>query len=238
MDYRRRGVCHVKSRFGVARCCCQGFCEDCCNGNIPSEWDVEAEFTDANCTSCDDYIAGTYTLGRVPDQCFWRYDDWKDTNGWFEECNSSYTPYGDIFIRRAISITIRCINETQYRIQALAWVEATFESGQITDKDGIVWDVRNGRHLGRFYYRKDIAFNQFVCNEVASYNLPIWHAVISTAGEGRIPPNPYNGIIVFEQWSGSPPALPIGTVLGQQPGFWYISPICEPPANLILAAVP
>jgi hypothetical protein len=234
----RRGVRDVKNRFSVSRCCCQGFCEDCCNGNIPAEWDIEADFTDSVCTTCDEYIAGTYTLARVPDQCFWRYDDWKDVNGWSQECDSSYTPYGDQLVRRAVSMTVLCISETHYRIQALFWVEAKFQSGQITDKDGVVWDVRNGTHLGRFYYRKDVPFTAFKCDEIAEYSLPIWHAIISTAGEGRVPPNPYNGIIVTESWSATPPTLPIGTVLGKQPGFWYIAPVCEPPANLILTAIP
>lgn len=194
--------------------------------------------TDGECTTCDEIIAGTYTLTRDADQCSWRYDDWKDVNGWYDECDSSYTPYGDQFVRRYIFLGVRCVSETTYRVSALLWLEANFTLGTMEQFNGTIWEVKNGRHLGRFYYVLDVPFDEFTCNEVASFELPITIANITTGGQARIPPNPFTGQVAMDVWGAAPPQLPIGRVLGNQFNQFYLRPICEPPANLILTAVP
>lgn len=228
----------MKNRLGVGRCCCQGFCEDCCNGNIPAEWDVEINVTDGECTTCDETIAGTYNLYRDADQCSWRYDDFFDVNQWSAECDSEYTPYGDQFVRRYIFLGIRCVSETTYRISALLWLEAKFLLGTIQNVDGTIWEIKNGRHLGRFYYVLDVPFNDFTCDETVNFEVPITIANITTGGQARIPPNPFTGQVAMDVWAASPPTLPIGRVLGNQFNQFYLKPICEPPASIFITAVP
>lgn len=228
---------NVKNRLGVNRCCCQGFCEDCCNGNIPAEWNIDIDVSDGECTTCDEIIDGTYALARVGDQCFWRYDDWIDVNGWYEECDSAYTPYGDKFTRRALSMTVRCINETTYRVSVLLWIQANFDLGTAYGQNGTVYEIRNGQHLGRYYYILDVPFTDFKCDEVTDFEIPLSIAYISTFGQARIPPNPFTGMVVGDIGGGTPPTLPMGTVAGFN-GVLFLKPVCEPPASIILTAVP
>ena len=99
-----------RDRHGLGRCCCS--CEDCCNGSYPTEYDVEFTFTDGQCTECEQYST-TFTLAKLA-TCNWRYD-----SGWGLS-DSCAPPYGEPIKRVYISLSIRCINDTQYGIN-LDW---------------------------------------------------------------------------------------------------------------------
>lgn len=99
-----------RDRMGLARCCC--VCTDCCNGDYPTEYDVDFTFVNNDCTNCADY-SGTYTLSKLA-TCNWTYDSGLTLS---DACDP---PYGEQIKRLAILLQIRCVNATQYGI-TLYW---------------------------------------------------------------------------------------------------------------------
>lgn len=74
VDHRRVGVCVVKEKFGVARCCCATECTDgCASGTTPSQYKVVISSSGSGCCAS---LAGTYILDKYEagNSCFWRYD--------------------------------------------------------------------------------------------------------------------------------------------------------------------
>ena len=230
----------MKTRFGVARCCCGGFCEDCCNGNIPSEWDVEIEFTDSACDVCDEFQSGTFTLARNFELCEWFYDDTPLSPPYsVETCAPAYVAYSDDVINgRRIELRVQCVSETQYRISVLFYTGRTYQySTEKTKSFGVDKVVAsfNGVYNDIIEFSKLVDYTDFTCDETTDYELPFASITLQRRFfiQSDVPLQP----MLLQEFQFRKTTLPIGEFYGLSAG-WYMRPICEPPANVLITGVP
>ena len=237
----------MRDRFGVARCCCESFCEDCCNGNAPSEWDVDVTLSDSACSTCNELIDGTFTLARLSNQiCRWQYLD--SAPSWREECVTGYATYGDYITQRLVQLEVRCIDAEFYRLFGVVQLLRTYTTSTeklkstITGLDVTV-DSRNGYYSDMFFYEAFIKYTDFTCNTATAYELPYEYSNYtrgfqfdSALGLGSISGASPNGSRWFNSGLHNG-ALPVGEKYDSTYNLYW-KPICEPPANLILTAVP
>jgi hypothetical protein len=230
----------MKDRFGVARCCCVSFCEDCCNGNAPTEWDVTFDATDSECEICNELIAGTFTLSRTSiGICRWAFE--RVEPSWQEACLPDYSPYAfDRIYQQTVTIEIRCINETTYRLTAAVGLARSYGSGweRVDDLYGQPRYVQTagGYFSDYFVYEREVPFDEFVCNAQEDYQLAFSRSshqrVFLAFFQNQFPSQQYYNEIF--DYNGT---TPIGQRLTSS-GLFYWQPICEPPADLILTAIP
>ena len=246
----------MKNRFGVARCCCESFCEDCCNGNAPTEWDVEAQYTDDKCTTCNEDASGVFTLARAGGICRWRFIREK-SSGWNPECVPNYATYGNEFRKQEIALDVRCINETQYRVRAFTTLTAYYATGVEYNTQlgaaptnwpaGYAVSTRNFFRTVDASYETVIDYTEFTCNEQVAFELPFSQAMLSWSLEFLYPYPIFGEQWVFSSGNSTYNALPVGPYLnwglrayttGAPQAYIDINAPCQPPANLILTAVP
>lgn len=228
----------VKSRFSVARCCCTNFCEDCCNGNAPTEWDIEVDLSDGTCTTCDELVGGIYTLARLSNQiCKWRFS--QQGPEWQEECSTGYAAYGNYITSRYLSLQIRCVTETQYYILAELSLTSVYNTStekirdQTTNQDVVV-DSTNGSYYDYFKYDGVVDFDDFNCNEQSDFELQYQYARTIRNFRYQLQSGATAFVNILGDHTGS---LPIGeqyAIFGR--AYWR--PICEPPAVLKLTSIP
>jgi hypothetical protein len=242
-----RGVPAVKNRFGVARCCCESFCEDCCNGNAPTEWDVDLALTDGDCDTCDEYLGGVFTLARTgPVICDWSFQ--RNEPLWTQDCETDYLRYGYIATNQAMNLEVRCVNESQYQLLFNLRLQARYTTGTEYDDTGA------GRQTRFFYsdflavYRKLVDFEDFICDEQVDYEIPLERAFMSAnfwwLYQFTV------GSITFNTWVNSLQSriftsAPIGqqTFVVTYPAAgvtwnWVTKPICDIPATIKITAIP
>jgi len=232
----------VKDRFGVARCCCENFCEDCCNGNAPSEWDVEILLADSACQTCDEEAGGVFTLSRISDIiCRWSFE--RKEPSWQPECVIGYAAYGDYIYDQSVTLEVRCVTETQYRITATINLNRQYASSQEKRKNPFTqqdyWvDTYRGIYGDQHVYEGFVNFNDFICDEQIDYvlnherssYLRQWFYNPTSPPFG---PDPFTAFNIFNL-TDTPPhgeryeALPNA----------YWRPICEPPATIKITGVP
>ena len=247
----------MRDRFGVARCCCESFCEDCCNGNAPTEWDVEAQYTDDHCTTCNEDASGVFTLARAGGICRWRFLREK-ASGWNPECVPNYATYGNEFRKQEITLDVRCINETQYRIRAFTVLTAYYATGVEYNTQlgapptnwsaGYPVPTRNFFRTIDAVYETIIDYDEFLCNEQVDFELPFSNAYLGWSLEFLYPFPIFGNAWVFSSGQSSHTALPIPNYVnwglraftggGGPQAYIDIKAPCQPPANLILTAVP
>ena len=230
----------MKTRLSVARCCCVNFCEDCCNGNIPTEWEVDVQFGDSDCTICDDFMSGVYTLNQNFSLCEWVFDESLDSllsRG--ESCSPGYDPmYGyDAIRRRRLELSVKCLDETQYTVRALVSTERWYSSGtEYLRQFGV--PVATTTRLGLFgdivEYKTTIDYDEFTCDETVDFELPF--SSIDMVRQWRYSAPPF-GFDTQVEFIIRKTTLPIGQVLSSATD-WYTRPICEPPATIKITGVP
>jgi hypothetical protein len=245
----------MRDRFGVARCCCESFCEDCCNGNAPTEWDVEIQNTDDYCTTCNEDAAGVFTLARTGGICVWRFLREKES-GWNPECVADYATYGNEFRRQSIVVDVRCINETQYRVRAVTILIANYDTGieyntvfgnpPTNWPPGYAVSTRNFTRRVDAIYETVVDFDDFTCNEQSAFEVPLSVAVMGW-NLNFLYPYPFIGNQwAFSTGSATYTTLPIGPYSW---GLWPygsggpaatidIYPPCQIPDKLLLTAIP
>ena len=236
----------MNDRFSVARCCC-GFCEDCCNGNAPSEFDVDIEYGDKFCSSCNEDLSGTFTLPRVSGEiCRWQFT--RQAPSWSTPCVPNYSSYDQDVTFQLLRLDIRCINASDYRITAFTQLAAKYTTGEEI-LSGTPRQSRNMTRSLNAVYSAVVPFNQFTCDEVVDYELTFAYAAMFATFEVLIFPYEWSS---FSFWylarppitaSQFIPTLPIGSRTYNLPtGFdtytWTDYPICEPPATIKITGVP
>ena len=234
----------MKTRFSISRCCCA--CQDCCNGNAPTELDVTIEFDNAMCETCESALAGTFTLQRVEGQlCRWQLIRRKTADGWYEVCNDDYAGYNDEITFLAVIVDIRCEGMSQYRVTATVNLAREYATGSELASDGVTrYDTRNARHANSSYYAKNVNVSEWECNSGSTVTLD-W---IYTQLQGTLElyrPSPFNS---WARISGQkliigsplPPIPPQAIVFSSLEGVatLLISPICQPPTSLDVTGVP
>ena len=228
----------MKNRFCVSRCCCVSYCEDCCNGNAPTEWDITFNAVDSECEICNEVISGTFTLARTSiGICRWAYE--RGQPAWIENCLPEYSPYAfDRISRQTFSLEVRCISETTYRITAAVGLARSYAAGweRTVDYYGQPRYVQTaGGGFGDYLiYERDVPFDEFVCNAQDEYELAFSRSSHQREFIAYFPNEFPSQVYYFDTFDYSG-GLPIGQRLR---GQFYWQPICEPPANLILTAVP
>jgi len=238
----------VKDRFSVGRCCCG--CEDCCNGNAPSEFDIDFGYTDNHCTTCDEQVGGVITAARVSEEiCSWRFYR-RIEDGWSTECRPDYSTYGDIFTLQDVRLSIRCSQTSEaYNVTLYSNLFANYDTGIEYDSNGVAWQTRNMRRSLQAYYGWPTGpippFEDFICDEVEDVELEFKYAIMSAQFEYYWP--------IVGQWRTrierstiiSTAALPIvsrtypgGPFFFAHPFTWTDYPLCEPPAAVYIPGVP
>ena len=245
----------MKNRFGVARCCCENFCEDCCNGNAPTEWDVDLALTSGECDTCEEYIGGTFTLARVgPVICKWEFSRSSPIyfGDWSQNCEEDYLRYGYVAERQRMDLEVRCVSATEYRIRFTQMLETRYNTGQEYDEYGNAFQTRF--FTGSLYleYATTVNFNDFICDEQTDYEVPFVRAFMTAnfqwLRETQILPPP---LPPFREWIPTMETrefttLPIGEqtfaidpgIFGGASWNWVTNPICEPPASILITAIP
>ena len=246
----------MKNRFGVARCCCTNFCEDCCNGNAPTEWDVDLQYVDDWCTACNEDASGIFTLARSGGICRWRFIREKAT-GWNPDCVADYATYGNEFTRQEITLDVRCISETQYRVRATTTLRSFYTSGIEYNTQlgapptnwgaGEPITVRNFTRTVDASYETTIDFTEFICNEQVDFELPFASAVLSWSLEFSYPYPIFGQQWVFSSGNAAFATLPVGPNLNwglrayndvSPQAYIDIDAPCQPPASLLITAIP
>lgn len=229
----------MKTRFGVARCCCTGFCEDCCNGNIPAEWDVEIEFTDAVCDVCDEFQSGTFSLARNFATCEWIFDDTPIfPPAVVSICSPGYAYSQDNITGRRVELRVLCVSETQYRVTVLFYTGRFYGQNQEkTISYGV--DTFLKSYLGEYFdvaeYSTLVDFTDFTCDEVEEFELPFVSLTMQRKFfvESTVPFQPW----ILQEFQFRKTTLPIGEFYYVMGGY-YMRAICEPPATIKITAVP
>ena len=246
----------MKDRFGVARCCCTSFCEDCCNGNAPTEWDMDIQFEDQHCSSCDDDLSGVFTLSRVSNQiCRWEFQRISPT--WSTPCDTTYSGYDSTVTYQFARLDVRCINETTYRITAFLQLQARYTSGTEVI-GGVTMETRNMWRRLNATYVTDVAFDDFKCDEVVDFEVDLYSAFMYADFQYLFFPFPgstysyWETAMMFVQGSSingtySPlllsdrPTTPKTYSLLNNMGTlnsWTDRPICDPPLKIRITGVP
>jgi hypothetical protein len=143
----------MKNRLSVARCCCD--CANCCNGDYPSEYDVDITLTDDLCTECSG-LDGTFTLTRVTTGagCTWRYDS---GYGLSEDCDP---PAGQVVVNKIVQLSILCSSTTQYTLTLTIDIRR-----EVTDCPG-QYDIDT------YTWGKTVNVADYNCSTASVYALP------------------------------------------------------------------
>jgi hypothetical protein len=238
----------VKDRFSVARCCCEQFCEDCCNGNAPTEWDVEVQYTDEVCSACNEDASGVFNLARTGSICGWSFRRRKST-GWNPACVADYTTYGNEFTWQDLFLDVRCINDEEYRIDVLTFVESTYATGTEINQIftpvfpfGAAVPTKNVRRGVSSYYSAVVPFDEFTCDEVIDFELPLI-TVDTYLQLLYLYPLPsgdvwVNSELLIRRFTSTPiPTQRYGMTGFNGPTFDF-DVICQPPATIKITGVP
>lgn len=240
----------MKDRFSVARCCC-GTCEDCCSGYAPPEFDVDVQYTDNGCSTCDEDLSGTFTLARVGTEiCRWEFI--RSLPSWSVPCNSGYTTYEHIVNYQSVRLDVRCIPAFEplglperYRITATIFLASRYETGEEVFSGGLVRPTRNMRRNLTTQYARDIPFTEFRCDTANEFELNYVESSMRAFFEVLRPAEDFG----YEYWMPfAPPetgrgllSRPIGSVTYTLYTFnnrtWTDYPICEPPAKIKITGV-
>lgn len=243
----------MKDRFSVARCCCEQFCEDCCNGNAPTEWDVDLQYTDQVCTACDEDASGVFTLARTGGICRWFFRRTKST-GWNPPCAADYSTYGNEFIAQDVLVEVRCINTEEYRVRAVATLGTRYDtgveyntqlgSGNPPKLPGQAITTRNFRREITAYYSRVIRFDEFTCDEAVQFELPLVQVETFVSFEWLYTSPLWTGYLSTNYFRTSY-SLPVPTqnypvYAGGVNPDWFIDVdvSCQPPATIEITAVP
>lgn len=236
----------MRDRFSVARCCCVNFCENCCNGNAPTEWDAEVTLTDSACSTCDELVDGVYTLARLSNAiCRWRFS--QTAPSWSEECATGYSVYGDYVTSRILSLQILCTTETQYYILAELTLSRNYTTATEkiknldTGLDTIVAS-RAGYYYDYIRYDALVNFDEFICNEQVEYELDYQYSRFGRHFQFDWQPGLGFPFSLQAGWRSAPDlehtgALPVGENYNT-PNNLYWKPVCEFPATIKITAVP
>lgn len=246
----------MKDRFGVARCCCTNFCEDCCNGNAPTEWDMDIQFDDQYCSSCDSDLSGVFNLSRVSNQiCRWQFQRFSPE--WSAPCDTSYAGYDSTATYQYAQLDVRCISETTYRITAFLQLQARYTSGTEVI-GGETMETRNMWRRLNATYVTDVPFDEFTCDEVVDFELDFYIGFMYANFHYLFFPFPgstysyWETAMMFVQGSSingtySPllisdrPTTPKTYSLLNNMGTlksWTDRPICDPPLKIKITGVP
>lgn len=212
----------MMGQHSPAACCCT-FCEDCCNGNEPTEFDADFTFTDLTCDTCDSFVSGTYTLVKFG-PCRWAYSSGLIAG---QYCVSPYPANDDKIYGIDIALTILCINDTQYRVTLTMTVYRSYFSGTETQYGGgFSYATYNG--IGSDVYKWEVLvnFTDFTCDTVANYSLTF---VNKTAFRSFYWNDPFNGP-QFVSFTAPPNATSYNT--------WDIRYYCSPATTAEITAVP
>lgn len=155
--------------------CCE--CTECCDGNYPSEFDVQISGVDEECTNCNEYVNGTYTLAKVSPssaQCFWEYDDppvrvtGQPCRDWVGVMACSGDPYEDrSFAGRKVRLYIYCIDENTIRAEVHVFIHQRIQGNVYVECD-------EGYLLTqRWIYWEDFDRWTFDCTALASEELGV-----------------------------------------------------------------
>ena len=239
----------MKDRFSVGRCCC-GTCEDCCSGYAPPEFDVEVEYTDNGCTTCDEDLSGTFTLSRVENQiCRWEF--YRSLPSWSVPCNSGYTTYEHIVNAQYMRLDVRCLPAWEpgnlperYRITAEILLASRYETGEEVFSDYGIRPSRRMRRNINTQYARDIPFTAFRCDTANEFELDYDQSSMRAVFDYLVPIEEFG----YEFWRPTPVLArgllgrPIGSVTYTIPALtlrtWTDYPICEPPAKIKITGVP
>jgi hypothetical protein len=239
----------VKDRFSVARCCCEQFCEDCCNGNAPTEWDVDIQYTDEACSACNEEASGVFTLARTGGICRWFFRRNK-SSGWNPACVADYTTYGNEFIWQDVTLEVRCINEQQYRITAWTFVESQYATGSEINQAvtavfpfGAAVQTRNLRRGLACIYSTVIDFDDFTCDEEVDFELPLISAQVFLQLEYYFPDPPFfsgwfNSGLIIRNFTSTPIPTQTYTMVQFFGPTFNIDVLCQPPATIKITGVP
>ena len=243
----------MMDRFSVARCCCEQFCEDCCNGNSPTEWDVDIQYTDEVCTACNEDASGVFTLARTGGICRWTFRRNK-SGGWNPPCVADYATYGNEFISQDVVLSVRCISPTKYAVNVVATLQTRYETGVeyntalgagIPPKlPGDPVQTRNFRREISAHYYREIDFTEFTCDEQIDFEVPFVRAETFVSFEWY-DNNPFQPGWRSTNYYRTFYSLPVPTQNypvfgGGVSADWYIDVDvpCNPPANVLITGVP
>lgn len=205
----------MRNRMSVARCCCD--CEDCCNGAYPTEWDASVTIGDSTCTTCDEFIEGTYNLTFTGGlytglgTCSWGYY-WQNSDPFERDsCFARSSPYaydGMGWAQRYIKMRITCISTTQYLVRVVLGISTQGANPAFGGSGG---------NAQKFEFQEYVDVADWACDEVADYCIPL--SFWSVAGTGTDFWNGYG----WRAWTGA------GDVYKK---------LCEPPTEICLTAIP
>ena len=157
----------MKNRMSVARCCC--VCEDCCNGAVPTEFDLDLTIGDEDCGNCDTTLSGAYTLTQGVVPCGWHY-----TRSWSpntEICAADpYNPWW--LLTQYIQIRVRCADATHY------WVDAWMTVGgsaYFTIPNPFPWlpgFTMRSTIYNRWWWSEKVLVTDWSCDGVVNWCLP------------------------------------------------------------------
>ena len=157
----------MRTFSSLSRCCC--YCEDCCNGSAPDEFDVAITLVDDECGACDT-LSGTYTLARLGTgygPCRWYYSS--GTNAY---CDGGCTDptICDFIDGILIYLDIYCISATQYQVRLEVQVTGVLSPGNpdLCGLGGLERIVLNVFHWSETFDRDD-----FDCTAVVDAVLPL-----------------------------------------------------------------
>lgn len=168
--------------FGSLACnCCS--CQDCCNGSAPDEYDVDITLTDAgDCPACATFLSGTYTLSRISDgygngPCMWAYREgmWDLGSNYpyppddLAFCDEGCTDTGECWYitSREVTVSIHCLNDTQYRIEVGFAVSGVYYPAEPTNTS--CPEICTSRRFGNTWvWQKDVARADVSCTTIAS----------------------------------------------------------------------
>ena len=242
----------MKDRFSVARCCCEQFCEDCCNGNAPTEWDMDIQFDNQHCSSCEDDLSGVFNLSRVSNQiCRWEFQRFAPT--WSTPCDTTYSGYDSTVTYQFARLDVRCINETTYRITAFLQLVARYSTGTEVI-GGVTRQTRNMIRRLNATYITDVPFDEFTCDEVVDFEVDFSIGYMYANFEYLYFPFPGSD---YSYWQAAITATTVGTffpILTDRPTTpktftllasdapsglsWTDRPICDPPLKIKITGVP
>lgn len=210
----------MMGQHSPANCCCSTPCEDCCNGNDPTEFDATITMADDVCDTCDSFVSGTYTLALYG-PCTWQYID-ADISG--QACVTG-DPEGDDYITEvSVKLQIVCVSDTEYRITLQVSVVREYTDGQEVQY-GSPWQTRNFFGVDVYNYQTTIAVDDFTCNAVTDFELPLIEKIATRTFE-------YWNFVSWITQSLNPTA-DATTWLG-----WDIDYHCNPASTATITAVP
>lgn len=211
----------MMGQHSPANCCCGSTpCEDCCSGNDPTEFDATITMADDACDTCDSFVSGTYTLA-LDGVCIWRYVD-ADISG--QACVTG-DPEGDDYITEvAVTLQISCVSDTEYRVTLQVSVVREYTDGSEVQY-GFPLQTRNFFGVDVYKYQATVAVDDFTCNAVTDYELPLVSKTATRTFEF------WN----FVSWSlvGLNPTADATTWMG-----WDIDYHCNPASTATITAVP